>query len=89
MLTDASAPLARAAVRRSRQTRRSAAVVAEFALVAPILVPGGCLGALSAEFRGGETSEAVQAFTTIVAAHLATVLGTTAADTTEAKAAQA
>jgi Flp pilus assembly protein TadG len=38
MLTDASAPLARAAVRRSRQPQRSAAVVAEFALVAPILV---------------------------------------------------
>jgi Flp pilus assembly protein TadG len=38
MLTDSSAPLARAAVRRGRQAKRAAAVVAEFALVAPILV---------------------------------------------------
>jgi hypothetical protein len=60
------------------------------ALVAPILVPGGCIGAFSAEFRGAETSETVQAFTTIVAGYLATVLGTSPADSVEpAAAAQA
>ena len=59
------------------------------ALVAPILVPGGCIGALSAEFRGGETSDSVQSFTTIVAAHLATVLATTPAESIEPQAAQA
>jgi GAF domain-containing protein len=59
------------------------------ALVAPILVPGGCIGALSAEFRGGETSDSVQSFATIVAAHLATVLATTPAQSIEPKAAQA
>lgn len=59
------------------------------ALVAPILVPGGCIGALSAEFRGAETSETVQAFATIVAGHLATVLGATPADSMEPKAARA
>jgi hypothetical protein len=59
------------------------------ALVAPILVPGGCIGALSAEFRGAETSETVQAFAAIVAGHLATVLGAPAADSVEPKAAHA
>jgi hypothetical protein len=59
------------------------------AIVAPILVPGGCVGALSAEFRGGETSESVQAFAVIVAAHLATVLTTAPAENIEPKAAQA
>lgn len=59
------------------------------ALVAPILVPGGCIGALSAEFRGGETSDSVQSFATIVAAHLATVLTMTPAESIEPKAAQA
>jgi hypothetical protein len=45
------------------------------ALVAPILAPDGCIGALSAEIQGGgEASESVQALSTIVAAHLATVL---------------
>jgi len=45
------------------------------ALVAPILAAEGCIGALSAEIQGGgEASESVQALSTIVAAHLATVL---------------
>lgn len=59
------------------------------ALVAPILVPGGCIGALSAEFRGAETSETVQAFATIVAGHLAMVLSTTPAESVEPRIAQA
>jgi hypothetical protein len=46
------------------------------AVVAPILGAAGCLGSLSAEIAGGgEGSDAVQAVTTIVAAHLAGVLG--------------
>jgi len=45
------------------------------ALVAPILAAEGCIGALSAEIQGGgEASESVQALSTIVAAHLATML---------------
>ena len=45
------------------------------AVVAPILAADGCIGALSAEIQGGgEASESVQALSTIVAAHLATVL---------------
>ena len=45
------------------------------ALVAPILAADGCIGALSAEIQGGgEASESVQALSTIVAAHLATML---------------
>jgi hypothetical protein len=45
------------------------------AVVAPILSSDGCIGALSAEIRGGgETSELIQAFATIFASHLAGVL---------------
>ena len=45
------------------------------AVVAPILAADGCIGALSAEIRGGaETSELVQAFATIFASHLAGIL---------------
>lgn len=45
------------------------------ALVAPLLSPDGCIGALSAEISdGGETSDGVQALTTIFAAQLAAVL---------------
>jgi hypothetical protein len=44
------------------------------AIVVPILGPEGCIGALSAEFRGAEASESVQAFAAIIAAHLAGVL---------------
>ncbi len=46
------------------------------AVVAPMVAASGCIGALSAEIRGGgETSEAVQALATIFAAQLAGVLG--------------
>jgi hypothetical protein len=45
------------------------------AVVAPILAADGCIGALSAEIRGGaETSELVQTFATIFASHLAGIL---------------
>jgi hypothetical protein len=57
------------------------------AIVAPILGPEGCIGALSAEFRGAEASEPVQAFAAIVAAHLAGVLGASPAEATENRAA--
>jgi hypothetical protein len=44
------------------------------AIVAPILTADGCIGALSAEIRGGaEASAAVQTLATIVAAHLASI----------------
>jgi GAF domain-containing protein len=47
------------------------------AVVAPILSPDGCMGALSAEIRsGGETSESVRALAAIFAAQLAGVLAT-------------
>jgi hypothetical protein len=60
------------------------------ALVAPLLTPEGCVGALSAEIRnGGEASQAVQSLAVIFAAHLAGVFATAANDTAEAKAAQA
>jgi hypothetical protein len=60
------------------------------ALVVPLLAADGCIGALSAEIRaGGEAAEGVQALATIFAAHLAGVFAATAADATEAKAAQA
>jgi len=45
------------------------------AIVAPLLSPQGCIGALSAEIRGGaESSDAVQAIAAIVAAQLAGIL---------------
>ena len=48
---------------------------AKGAIVAPILGAQGCIGALSAEIRGGgEASESVQALAVIVAAQLAGVL---------------
>jgi hypothetical protein len=47
------------------------------AVVAPILSADGCIGALSAEIRGGgETSDSVQALAAIFAALLAGVLVT-------------
>jgi hypothetical protein len=50
------------------------------AIVAPLVTPQGCIGALSAEIRGGaESSEAVQALAAIVAAQLAGILQTTPA----------
>ena len=57
------------------------------AIVAPILGPEGCIGALSAEFRGAEASEPVQAFAAIVAAHLAGVLGASPVEVSESRAA--
>ena len=59
------------------------------AVVAPILSADGCIGALSAEIRGGgETSELVQAFAAIFASHLAGVLAMTpTADISEPRAA--
>ena len=51
------------------------------ALVAPILAPDGCIGALSAEIRhGGEGSETIQAMASIFAAHLAGVFAATATE---------
>jgi hypothetical protein len=48
------------------------------AVVAPILSADGCIGALSAEIRGGaETSETIQGLAAIFAAHLAAVLAAT------------
>jgi hypothetical protein len=60
------------------------------AVVAPIMSADGCIGALSAEIRGGaETSESVQALAAIFAAHLAGVLATTSSssDIAESRAA--
>lgn len=57
------------------------------AIVAPILGPEGCIGALSAEFRGAEASEPVQAFAAIVAAHLAGVLGASPDEANQSRAA--
>lgn len=63
--------------------------VSSGAVVAPILSADGCIGALSAEIRGGgETSELVQALAAIFASHLAGVLATTpAAEISETRAA--
>ena len=45
------------------------------ALVAPLLTPDGCIGALSAEIKGrGETSDTTQSLAVLFAAQLATVL---------------
>jgi len=58
------------------------------ALVAPLLTPEGCAGALSAEIRnGGEGSEAVQALAVIFAAQLAGIFAATASDSGDQKAA--
>ena len=54
------------------------------AIVAPILTADGCIGALSAEFRGAEASEPVQAFAAILAAQLAGVL-TPSSDAAESR----
>ena len=49
--------------------------MASGALVAPLLTPDGCIGALSAEIKGrGETSDATQALAVLFAAQLASVL---------------
>jgi hypothetical protein len=61
---------------------------AKGAIVAPILGSHGCIGALSAEIRGGgEASESVQALAAIVAAQLAGVLGAPPAEGSSARAA--
>lgn len=61
---------------------------AKGAIVAPILGAQGCIGALSAEIRGGgEASESVQALAAIVAAQLAGVLVAPAAENMNARAA--
>jgi hypothetical protein len=57
------------------------------AIVAPILGPDGCIGALSAEFRGAEASEPVQSFAAIIASHLAGVLPAAPAEAAENRAA--
>src|SRR4051812_18908951 len=47
------------------------------AVVAPLLSPDGCIGALTAEIRDrGETSDSVQALAAIFAAQLVNILGT-------------
>lgn len=49
------------------------------ALVAPLLTPDGCVGALTAEIKGrGETSDTTQALAAIFAAQLASVLASSA-----------
>jgi hypothetical protein len=67
---------ATAAAWRTGETRIVAAdTMSNGAIVAPMIGPGGCIGVLAAEVRGGrETDAAVQATTSIVAAQLATVL---------------
>ncbi len=51
------------------------------AVVAPISGPDGCIGALSAEIRGGgETSDSVQALAAILAAQLASIVGAHSVD---------
>jgi len=60
---------------------------AKGAIVAPIRGTHGCIGALSAEIRGGgEASESVQALAAIVAAQLAGVFAAPPAETTDARA---
>jgi hypothetical protein len=52
------------------------------AIVAPLLSPDGCIGALSAEIAsGGEASDSVQALAAIFAAQLAGILHTAPAAT--------
>jgi hypothetical protein len=61
---------------------------AKGAIVAPILGARGCIGALSAEIRGGgEASESVQALAAIIAAQLAGVLAGPRAESSDARAA--
>jgi len=58
------------------------------AVVAPILSADGCIGALSAELRGGgETFDGIQALASICAAHLAGVLAMAPAERIEPRAA--
>jgi len=58
------------------------------AIVAPIVSAEGCIGALSAEIRGGgEVSEGVQALAEIIASQLASVLATNHTESPERRAA--
>jgi GAF domain-containing protein len=50
-------------------------------VVAPLLSPDGCIGALTAEIRGGgETSDSAQALAAIFAAQLVGVLAPPSAE---------
>jgi hypothetical protein len=52
--------------------------VSNGALVAPLLTPDGCIGALTAEIKdGGETSDSAQSLAALLAAQLASVLAPT------------
>jgi hypothetical protein len=90
-----SADNATAAAWRTSQLRTvSADSAGHGAIVAPMLGPGGCVGVLAAETRGGrEQDEATQSVATIVASQLASVLAawpaasTTAAEPLDRKAA--
>ena len=79
-------PLARSAdnaVARALRTAQLQIVLArpgvsDGAVVAPLLTSSGCVGAISAEVRGGgETTDTVQALAAIVAAQMANVLHAT------------
>ncbi len=60
------------------------------AIVAPLISPDGCIGALTAEIKGGaETSDTVQSLAAIFAAQLAGVLAPTVAAGLEADTARA
>ena len=61
------------------------------AIVAPLLSPDGCIGALSAEIKGGgEASDEVQALAAIFAAQLASIVSAgAAAETAQTKTASA
>ncbi len=62
------------------QIVRSRPGASQGAVVAPLLVADGCIGALTAEVRDrGEDSDAVRALASIVASQLASVLSTAAA----------
>ena len=68
---------AAAAYRTGRFQVVRAAHNAPGALVAPLLVPGGCLGALTAEVRAGnEAAESMHALAKLYAAQLAGILAT-------------
>lgn len=59
------------------QVVRSHGGTSKGAIAAPILSPGGCIGAFTAELRNhGETSDGVQAVAGLVAAQLAPILTT-------------
>lgn len=78
-----SADNAAAAAYRTSEVQivRSRPGASQGAVVAPLLVADGCIGALTAEVRDrGEDSDAVRALASIVASQLASVLSTAAAE---------